>query len=55
MSLFDASFELIINIGHSDLYFTVQLFCLIILVLLAKRDSGMLRCPVTTLILKSDN
>ena len=45
-----------INVGHSDLYFIVQLtnfasLCVqVILVLLEKCDSGELRCPTTALI-----
>ena len=41
------TFDLKINLGHSDRYFTVQWFLFFalknILVLLAKRDSGELR------------
>ena len=49
------TFDLKINLGHSDLYFMVQWFLLFfalknILVLLAKLDSGELRCPATALI-----
>ena len=40
----------LMNVGRSDLYFTVQLYCLIILVLFAKRDSGEQHCPATALI-----
>ena len=50
-------FDLKINLGHSDLYFTVVIFLPLfsalknILVLLAKRNLVELRCPGTALIL----
>ena len=55
MSQYNMTFDLKINLGRSDLYFTVQWFLLFfslkdILVLLAKRDSDKLRCPATALI-----
>ena len=46
----DTSFELKINVGPSVLYFTVQLFYLLSLVLLAKRASGKLCGPAIALI-----
>ena len=56
MSQCNTIFDLKINLGHSDLYFMVRWFqsfifwCENILILLAKPDSGELRCPVTALI-----
>ena len=65
MSQCNTTFDLKINLGHSDLYFMVQWFAYIswssdfysyifalknILVVLAKPDSGELRCPATALI-----
>ena len=57
MRQYNMTFDLKTNLGNSDLYFTVQchLSSFIFLlwktfVLLAKRDSGELRCPVTALI-----
>ena len=57
MSPCNKTFDLKINLGHSDLYVMVQWFLLCyffalknILVLLAKPDSGELRCPATALI-----
>ena len=47
------TFDLRINLGHNDFY--LLFFALKnILVLLAKPDSGVLRCPATALILKCD-
>ena len=61
MSQCNTTFDLKINLGHSDLYLTVQWFLFFyfllcpekknILVLLAKPDSGELRCPATALII----
>ena len=57
MSQCNMTFDLKINLGHCDLYFTVQWFLIFYfwlwrkdLVLLAKSDSGELRCPATALI-----
>ena len=52
----NTTFDLKINLGHSDLYFIVQWFLLFfalqnILVLLAKRHSGEVRCPAAALII----
>ena len=57
MSQCNMTFDLKINLGHSDLYFMVQWFLFFyffalknILVLLAKPDSDELRCPATAVI-----
>ena len=57
MSQCNTTFDLKINLGHSDLYLKVQRFLYFIffglkhiLVLLAKPVSGELRCPATALI-----
>ena len=61
MSQCNMTFDLQINLGHSDLYFMVQWFVFFIfapkniLVLLAKPDSGELRCPATALIILAGN
>ena len=58
MSQCNTTFDLKINLGHSDLYLMVSDFYLLffalknILVLLAKPDSGELHCPVTALIVQ---
>ena len=55
MSQRNMTFDLKINLGHSDLYFTIQRFLVLffalknILVLFTKPDSGKLRCPATAL------
>ena len=55
MSQWNTTFDLKINLGHSDLYFMVQWFLFFALKnnldFLAKPDSGKLRCPATALIL----
>ena len=58
MSQYDTTFDLKINLGHSDLYINGPVISLLeffalknILVLLAKLDSGELRCPATALII----
>ena len=53
----NTAFDLKINLGHSDLYLTVQwffffYFLLTKTVLLAKLSWGELRCPATALILE---
>ena len=51
MSQCNMTFDLKINLAHSDLYFSSFSFCSEkILVVLAKPDSGELRCPATALI-----
>ena len=56
MSPCNTTFDLKINLGHSDLYLMVQRFLSFIFcsekhfISLAKPDSGALRCPATALI-----
>ena len=59
MSQFNITFDLKINLGHSDLYFTVQWFWFFYffalkssLDLLARHNSGELHCSATALIEK---
>ena len=49
MSQYGPMFDLKINVGHCDLFLMFALKN--ILVLLAKHDSGKLRCPATALII----
>ena len=51
----NTTFDLKINVGHSDIFHGPMILLLLffalknILVLLSRRDSGEIRCPATTL------